>query len=165
MHWIPFMKSQGHFPKVTKMGSIAGHRIGYRVLRSQRHIPSKTWPKFPAPGGVATKSVYNTSSLSSTSFGLWLSWAAATVVNVNPVSFYLLLFEFHHKLSREWHKLLRGLCHAIVKVVVLGAELITKSFPQLFTLGLSSVFESSIETSSLVQWKPLFYSVCLCLFP
>ena len=31
--------------KVTKMGSIAGHRIDYNgvgVLRSQRHIPSKT---------------------------------------------------------------------------------------------------------------------------
>ena len=37
-------------PKVTKMGSIAGHRIDYNgvgVLRSQRHIPSKTWPKYP----------------------------------------------------------------------------------------------------------------------
>ena len=32
-------------PKVTKMGSIVGHRIDYngaRVLRDQRHIPSKT---------------------------------------------------------------------------------------------------------------------------
>ena len=55
---------------------------------------------------------------------------------MNPVSFYLLL---------------RGLCHTGVKVVVLGAELITKSFLQLLSLGLSSVFESSTETSSLLQ--------------
>ena len=37
-------------PKVTKMGSIVGHRIDYNgvgVLRRQRHIPSKTWPKYP----------------------------------------------------------------------------------------------------------------------
>ena len=38
-----------------------------------------------------------------------------------------------------------------VKVVVLGAELITKSFQQLFSLRLSSVFESSTETSSVLQ--------------
>ena len=41
--------------------------------------------------------------------------------------------------------------HAGVKVVVLGAELITKIFLQLFPLGLSSVFESSTETSSVLQ--------------
>ena len=32
------------FPKVTKMGSIFGHRIDFKgvgVLRGQRHIPSK----------------------------------------------------------------------------------------------------------------------------
>ena len=34
------------------MGSIVGHRIDYNgvgVLRGQRHIPSKTWPKYPPP--------------------------------------------------------------------------------------------------------------------
>lgn len=33
------------FPKVTKMGSIFGHRIDYNgggILRSQRHLPRKT---------------------------------------------------------------------------------------------------------------------------
>ena len=37
---------------MTKMGSIAGHRLDYNgvgVLRGQRHIPSKTWPKYPPP--------------------------------------------------------------------------------------------------------------------
>ena len=35
--------------KVTKMGSIIGHRIDYNgagALRGQRHIPSKNWPKY-----------------------------------------------------------------------------------------------------------------------
>ena len=35
------------------MVSIVGHRIDYNgvgVLRGQRHIPSKTWPKYPPPG-------------------------------------------------------------------------------------------------------------------
>ena len=38
--------------KVTKMGSMTGHRIDYNgvgalrgALRGQRHIPSKNWPK------------------------------------------------------------------------------------------------------------------------
>ena len=39
-------------PKVTKMGSIIGHKIDYGgvgVLRVQWHIPSKNLPKFPPP--------------------------------------------------------------------------------------------------------------------
>ena len=39
-------------PKVTKMGSIIGHRIDYNgvgALRVQRHIPSKNLPKYPDP--------------------------------------------------------------------------------------------------------------------
>ena len=39
-------------PKVTKMGSIIGHRIDYSgvgALRGQRHIPSKNLPKYPPP--------------------------------------------------------------------------------------------------------------------
>ena len=38
--------------KVTKMGSIIGHRIDYNgvgVLRGQRHIPTKYSPKLPPP--------------------------------------------------------------------------------------------------------------------
>ena len=38
--------------KVTKMGSITGHKIYYNAagaLRGQRHIPSKTEPKYPPP--------------------------------------------------------------------------------------------------------------------
>ena len=41
--------------KVTKMGSIIGHKIDYngvRVLRGQRHISSKNWPKYPPGLGV-----------------------------------------------------------------------------------------------------------------
>ena len=37
-------------PKVTKMGSIIGHRIDYNrvgALRGQQHIPSKNYPKYP----------------------------------------------------------------------------------------------------------------------
>ena len=41
--------------------------------------------------------------------------------------------------------------YAGVKVVVLGAELITKSFLQLFSLGLSSVLKSSTKASSVIQ--------------
>ena len=36
-------------PKVTKMGSIIGHRIDYNgvgALRGQRHIASKNYPKY-----------------------------------------------------------------------------------------------------------------------
>ena len=45
------------FPKVTKMGSILGHRIDYMyngvgVLRNHRHIPSKNYPKSPPPPPV-----------------------------------------------------------------------------------------------------------------
>ena len=39
-------------PKVTKMGSIIGHRIDYNgvgALRGQQHIPSKSLPKHPPP--------------------------------------------------------------------------------------------------------------------
>ena len=39
-------------PKVTKMGSIIGHRIDYngvRALRGQQHIPRKKLPKYPLP--------------------------------------------------------------------------------------------------------------------
>ena len=39
-------------PKVTKIGSIIGHRIDYNgvgALRGQWHIPSKNWPKYPPP--------------------------------------------------------------------------------------------------------------------
>ena len=42
------------FPKVTKMGSIIGHRIDYNgvgALRGQQHIPSKNLPKYPPPPG------------------------------------------------------------------------------------------------------------------
>ena len=46
---------------------------------------------------------------------------------------------------------MRGLCHAEVKVVVLGAELIIESFLQLFSLGLSSMLESLTETPSVLQ--------------
>ena len=38
--------------KWLRWGSIVGHRIAYNgvgVLRGQRHIPSKTWPKYPPP--------------------------------------------------------------------------------------------------------------------
>ena len=38
---------------MTKMGSMIGHRIdhnGVGVRRGQRHIPSKTWPKYSPPG-------------------------------------------------------------------------------------------------------------------
>ena len=43
-------------PKVTKMGSIIGHRIDYNgvgALRGQQHIPSKTfeYPSTPSPRG------------------------------------------------------------------------------------------------------------------
>ena len=44
-------------PKVTKMGSIIGHRIDYNgvgALRGQRHIPSKNWPKYP-PGAFSDR--------------------------------------------------------------------------------------------------------------
>ena len=48
-------------PKVTKMGSIIGHRIdcnGVGALKGQRHIPSKNYPKYPHPppprGGMYT---------------------------------------------------------------------------------------------------------------
>ena len=40
-------------PKVTKMGSIIGHRIEYNrvgALRGQRHIPSKNLAKYLPPG-------------------------------------------------------------------------------------------------------------------
>ena len=40
---------------MTKLGSIVGHRIDYNVvgvLRGQRHMPSKTWPKYPPPGNL-----------------------------------------------------------------------------------------------------------------
>ena len=40
------------YQKVTKMGSIIGHRIDYNVvgaLRGQRHIPRKNLPKYPPP--------------------------------------------------------------------------------------------------------------------
>ena len=40
-------------PKVTKMGSIIGHKIDYNevgVLRGQWHIPSKNLPKYPPSG-------------------------------------------------------------------------------------------------------------------
>ena len=36
-------------PKVTKMGSVIGHRIDYNGVgaqRGQRHIPSKNVPKY-----------------------------------------------------------------------------------------------------------------------
>ena len=39
-------------PKVTKMGSIIGHKIDYNgvgALRGQGHIPSKNLPKYPPP--------------------------------------------------------------------------------------------------------------------
>ena len=39
-------------PKVTKMGSIIGHRIDYNglgALRGERHIPSKMFPEYPPP--------------------------------------------------------------------------------------------------------------------
>ena len=39
-------------PKVTKVGSIIGHRTDYngvRALRGQRHIPSKINPSTPSP--------------------------------------------------------------------------------------------------------------------
>ena len=42
------------FPKVTKMGSIIGHRIDYNgvgALRGQRHIPRKNIPKY-LPGSA-----------------------------------------------------------------------------------------------------------------
>ena len=41
-------------PKVTKVGSIIGHRTDYngvRALRGQRHIPSKINPSTPSPPG------------------------------------------------------------------------------------------------------------------
>ena len=43
------------------MGSIAGHRIDYNgvgVLRNQRHIPSKTWPKYPPPPGEDVQPIH-----------------------------------------------------------------------------------------------------------
>ena len=39
-------------PKVTKMGSIIGHKIDYNgvgALTGQGHIPSKNLPKYPPP--------------------------------------------------------------------------------------------------------------------
>ena len=45
-------------PKVTKMGSLIGHRIDYNgvgALSGKRHIPSKNLPKYPTPpppGGI-----------------------------------------------------------------------------------------------------------------
>ena len=46
--WLSWDRENYISPKVTKMGSIIGHRIDYNgvgVLRGQRHIPSKNWPK------------------------------------------------------------------------------------------------------------------------
>ena len=56
------------FPKVTKMGSITGHRIDYNragALRGQQHIPSKNLPKYP-PGAPLLDL-----PLVSLSVGLW----------------------------------------------------------------------------------------------
>ena len=44
-----------YLTKVTKMESIISHRIDYNgvgALRDQRHIPSKTYPKYPTPTGA-----------------------------------------------------------------------------------------------------------------
>ena len=49
-----------------------------------------------------------------------------------------------------WTVLCRRKDYAGVKVVVLGAELITKSFLQLFSLGLSSVLESLVKAAFIV---------------
>ena len=41
-------------PNVTKMGSIIGRKIDYNgvwALRGQRHIPSKSYTKYPPPPG------------------------------------------------------------------------------------------------------------------
>ena len=41
MHKQKWLSTELHFPKVTKMGSIIGHRIGYNgvgVPRGQQHI-------------------------------------------------------------------------------------------------------------------------------
>ena len=38
--------------KLSKMGSIIGHKIDFNVvgvLRGQRHIPRKNWPNYPPP--------------------------------------------------------------------------------------------------------------------
>ena len=64
-HYIPFLKVDALIEsdlvgiakitfsqKVTKMGSITGHKIDYNgagALRGQRHIPSKIEPKYPPP--------------------------------------------------------------------------------------------------------------------
>ena len=58
---------------MTKMGSIVGHRIDYNgvgVLRGQRHIPSKTWPKCPPGLSMHDKEVLKVFQLNST--GSWL---------------------------------------------------------------------------------------------
>ena len=47
---------------------------------------------------------------------------------------------------------------------ILGAELITKSFLQLFSLELSSVFESSTETSSVYSESRFFILVVSAFF-
>ena len=52
--WLSWDRENYTGPKVTKMGSITGQGIdnnGVGVLRGQRHIPSKNWPKYPPPPG------------------------------------------------------------------------------------------------------------------
>ena len=45
------------------MGSMTGHRIDYNgvgVQRSQGHIPSKNWPKYPLPLGLSPEKLEQT---------------------------------------------------------------------------------------------------------
>ena len=74
-----------------------------------------------------------------------------TYFNLNNVINFFVNDTELRGLSQEW------------RLQYLG--LMTKTFLHLFSLGFSSVLESSAETSSMPQWKPLFCSFCLYLFP
>ena len=89
------------------MGSIIGHRIDYNgvgVLRGQRHIPSKNWPKYPhhppPPRGFLVSVNFCSNSASTSLHGLVGCFDYFARRSFPPlclffaVGFFLLLFFF-----------------------------------------------------------------------
>ena len=81
-------------PKVTKMGSIIGHKIDYSgvgVLRCQWHIPSKTSPKYPPP---LSPRIILLPQVRMLVHGRVNYWNTGTVRTVRPKCLYLQHTEF-----------------------------------------------------------------------
>ena len=66
--WLSWDRENYIFPKVTKMGSIFGHRIdhnGVGVLKSQRHMTSKKLIQVTAPPEIGIINQMNLTAVTS----------------------------------------------------------------------------------------------------